>query len=32
MKENYEDLEMEIVAFDVEDVITGSVIEGGDDD
>ena len=35
MKESYEVLEMKVITFEVEDVITASddpIIEGGDDD
>ena len=32
MKENYEKLEMEVIAFDTEDVITTSPVDDGDED
>ena len=32
MKENYEVLDMEVIVFDTEDVITTSPVEGGDED
>lgn len=32
MRESYEDLELEVIAFDAEDVITASPVEDGDED
>lgn len=32
MKENYEKLEMDVIVFDTEDVITTSPVDDGDED